>query len=139
MAIPLHSPSSLNVLVADDDPTLRNLMTALLRRKGYATTEVSNGEEAIAILEQERAEGGESKFDLVVLDLMMPKKTGWDVLKYIDSEMESLCSHVLVISAAGEERLRDLEGRACGVMPKPFGASEFYGCVEKHIRHDEER
>ncbi|HXI13389.1 MAG TPA: response regulator [Thermoanaerobaculia bacterium] len=131
----MTSPNTLNVLVADDDPTLRNLIATLLRRRGYKTTEAVDGEDAIAILQSETSENGSSNFDLVVLDLMMPRKSGWDVLDFIDSEMQCLQGHVLVISAAGEDRLSDLEGRSCGVMPKPFGASDFYGSVERHMRH----
>jgi len=131
----MTSPEALNVLVADDDPTLRKLLATLLRRRGYETTEAVDGEQAIEILQSQKFECGSSKFDLVVLDLMMPKKSGWDVLDFIENELETLRDHVLVISAAGEDRLSELEGRGCGVIPKPFGTSDFYGSVERHMRH----
>lgn len=124
------------VLAVDDDPVIRNLIAALLRRKGFLVSQAANGEEAITLLSNSRTDGGQTEFDLILLDLMMPKVSGWDVLVYIEQSMPEMLKHVAVISAAGEAQLRDLETRsACRVvLSKPFDAEEFYAKVASCIR-----
>lgn len=125
------------VLVVDDDPIIRNLISALLRRKGCVVSQAANGEEAITLLTNSRTSvDGQTEFDLILLDLMMPKVSGWDVLTFIEKTLPEAIKHVAVISAAGEAQLHELEKRgACGVaLPKPFDAEEFYQKVAMCIR-----
>jgi DNA-binding response OmpR family regulator len=101
-------------------------MGTLLRRKGFAAAQAANGEETIALLRNRADEG----FDLVILDLMMPKVSGWQVLDFIRESVPELLSHVLIVSAAGERELEQLRG-ACTVLAKPFDTIEFY----ERVRH----
>lgn len=124
------------VLIVDDDPIIRNLIAALMRRKGFLDSQAANGEEAITLLTNVRSEeNGQSEYDLILLDLMMPRVSGWEVLTYIEQSMPEAVKHVVVISAAGEAQLKELERRgACGVvLPKPFDTEVFYqkiaGCI----------
>lgn len=125
------------VLIVDDDPIIRNLISALLRRKGFVVSQAADGEEAIMLLTQWRNdETGQTEFDLILLDLMMPKINGWDVLAFMEKNIPEAIKHVAVISAAGDAQLRELEKRgACRVvLPKPFDAEEFYQKVALCIR-----
>jgi CheY-like chemotaxis protein len=125
------------VLIIDDDPLIRNLIAALLRRKGFVASQAANGEEALTLLGSSRnEETGQSEFDLILLDLMMPKVSGWDVLSYIEQSLPSAVRNVVVISAAGEKQLEELERRgACGViLPKPFDTEAFYQKITVCIR-----
>jgi two-component system cell cycle sensor histidine kinase/response regulator CckA len=124
------------VLIVDDDPVIRNLIAALLRRRGFLVVQAANGEEALTLLGSEQNQGGQSEYDLLLIDLMMPKLSGWEVLEYIQKTLPDLIRHVVVISAAGESELADLQRRgACGVvLPKPFDVEAFYQKIGSCIR-----
>ena len=62
------------VLVVDDDVSIRRLIATALRRDGFAFTEAGNGKEALEIMRRDHP-------SVVVLDLMMPVLSGWEVLK----------------------------------------------------------
>src|SRR5687767_7936276 len=124
------------VLIVDDDPVIRNLIAALLRRRGFVVAQAANGEEALTLLGSSRKQGGQSEYDLLLIDLMMPKLSGWEVLEYIQKSLPELIRHVVVISAAGETELADLQRKgACAVaLPKPFDAEACYQKIGSCIR-----
>ena len=64
------------ILIAEDDRELRQLFAHVLTKNGYTVLGVSNGEEALAALEQ-------SYYDLIISDIMMPKMDGWQVCREI--------------------------------------------------------
>ena len=78
------------ILVVDDEKSLREVMSIMLKRAGYAVTEASDGEEAIGQV-------GKDIFDLVITDLRMPKADGMDVLKAVKSSSPETV--VLVVTA----------------------------------------
>ena len=84
------------VLVVDDNDDNRYTLTRRLRRQGYENiTEVENGREALAALEA-------NKFDLVLLDVMMPEMNGYETLEHIKSDMAMRDIPVIMISALDE-------------------------------------
>src|SRR5947207_9905041 len=82
----------LRVLVVDDDPSIRRMIMAALRRDGYTFSEAANGKEALEIMRQEHP-------SVVVLDLMMPIVSGWDVLRERASEPALQSIPVIIVSA----------------------------------------
>ena len=66
------------ILVVDDEQSLREVLSIMLKRAGYAVTSATDGEEAIELLHREI-------FDLVITDLRMPKIDGMEVLKAVKS------------------------------------------------------
>src|ERR1700730_9286081 len=80
------------VLVVDDDPSIRRMIIAALRRDGYTFSEAANGREALDLMRAEHPSVG-------VLDLMMPMVSGWDVLRERSAERELLSIPVIIISA----------------------------------------
>lgn len=104
------------ILVVDDDPPLRKLIVAALRRGGHGTVEgVSNGEEAI---EKLRSEGG---WSVLVLDLMMPTLSGWDVLDWLRQNREHVPGSTIVASAADRRILHELNPELVNaILFKPF-------------------
>jgi CheY-like chemotaxis protein len=104
------------VLLADDDDDLRELMALLLGEAGFMVRTASNGEEALQILahlEQRELP------DAIVLDLMMPVKTGWEVLEQLRLVPAHAAIPVLVISAAHDlARAKSLG--AARVIRKPL-------------------
>ena len=102
------------ILIADDDPSIRRMLTLSLRNDGYRTADACDGGEA---LEAMRA----GQTDLVLLDLMMPKVTGWDVLAERAAAPELRKIPVIVITAErGDGLTKICSDGACSLLPKPF-------------------
>ena len=121
-------------LIVDDDPIIRNLTATLLRRKHIIAAQAVNGEEAIALLRSERLDGG-SRFDLILLDLMMPKASGIDVLEFLRLEFPALLPHVIVITASAETSRERIEASGCRcILSKPFESEAFYRMVADCVR-----
>lgn len=124
-----------HALIVDDDPIIRNLMAALLRRKRISSSQAVNGEEAITLFRDALSKGEDIPYDLIVLDLMMPKASGSDVVSYVEEVRPAMLRHVIVVSASGENSLDSLRERGCGcVLQKPFDPDEFYKAVEHCLR-----
>lgn len=127
------SPPKL-ILIIDDDTVIRNLIAALVRRRGWMAAQAANGEEAITLLETARGSDGQVEYDLIVLDLMMPKKTGWDVINYLKEHMPEMLRHTVVTSAVGDDEFARLDGACAEVLCKPFEPEAFYGAVRRCLR-----
>jgi len=106
-----HAP---HVLVVDDDPNIRRMMVAALKRDGYTFAEAANGREA---LDSMRAD----KPDVVVLDLMMPIMSGWDVLQEREHDATLRQIPVIIVSAnRAPEVAKAVDKGICAFLPKPF-------------------
>lgn len=116
-------------LIVDDDPIIRNLMATLLRRLGVVSEQAVNGEEALALLGKRRS--GRCPYSIVLLDLMMPKTSGWDVIAHLGRNQPEMLKHVIVVSAAGDGAIARIdESHGSAVLHKPFGVDELYAAVE---------
>ncbi|MBE0476380.1 MAG: response regulator [Coriobacteriia bacterium] len=105
------------VLIADDNRHIRLLVSAALRTAGYELIEAADGEAAIEAAVRERP-------DLVLLDVVMPKLDGFEVLRFIRKRPETAGCRVIMLTAEGTEADRDrgLESGADGYLVKPFSA-----------------
>ena len=105
------------ILIAEDDRELRQLFAHVLTKNGYTVLGVSNGEEALAALEQ-------SYYDLIISDIMMPKMDGITLLKTI--RREKISTPVLMLSAKSEigDKVLGLNVGADDYLTKPFDSSE---------------
>jgi CheY-like chemotaxis protein len=114
-AAPLPAGPPSRVLVADDDPTNRDLLGRRLARDGHHVTFAADGREALALAEA----GGQ---DLVLLDLMMPELDGDEVLRRMKASPELRDLPVLMISAHDEQASvgRCIAMGADDYLPKPF-------------------
>jgi two-component system response regulator CpxR len=102
------------VLVVDDDPSIRRMIVAALKRDGYTFCEAPNGKEALEMMRKEHP-------NVVVLDLMMPVLSGWDVLQARELEPELKQIPVIVISAnRAPEVATAVDKGICAFLPKPF-------------------
>ncbi len=104
------------LLVVDDNPDNREMLSRRLRRLGYANVECAvDGEEALAMNNQ-------APFDVILLDVMMPRKSGIEVLQQLRNENRLEQTPVIMISAATEVDtvVRCLELGAEDYLPKPF-------------------
>jgi two-component system KDP operon response regulator KdpE len=102
------------VLVVDDDPSIRRMIVAALRRDGYVFREAPNGKEALDVMRSEHP-------NVVVLDLMMPVLSGWDVLQARELEPDLKEIPVIIISAnRAPEVATAVDKGICAFLPKPF-------------------
>ncbi len=114
------------VLVVDDEPMLRHLLSRLLRMEGYEVMEAEDGQEALEIVSG-------SEPDLVLLDVMLPTRDGIDVLG--DLRRTSNVP-VILVSALGDEadRVIGLKAGADDYVVKPFSAAELSARIESVLR-----
>jgi signal transduction histidine kinase len=103
------------MLAVDDNPQNRELLKRMLERQGYSVTTAANGEECLRLLTEQR-------FDLVLLDVIMPGLSGFDVLSRIRTSEEWRNVPVIVVSALDESSaaIRCIEMGAEDYLPKPF-------------------
>ena len=105
-----------HILVVDDDDGIRNLVKKFLNEKSFLVNTANTAEEAqrkIAII----------KFDLIILDIMMPGKSG---LEFLNENKSFIDTPVILLTAKGEpkERVEGLESGADDYLPKPFEPQE---------------
>lgn len=107
------------VLVVDDEPDITGLVAYHLARAGYRVSTAATGAEALAAVRTERP-------DLVVLDLMLPGMSGYDVLTELRRQEATRNVGVLVLTARRDEadRIRGLTLGADDYLPKPFSPQE---------------
>lgn len=114
-----------SILIVDDDPTIRQLLTTLLETEGYTTTTASDGEEALTAITQELP-------DLILLDLNMPGMHGWRFLDelYVRGLRDQV--RVIVLSAlATTHAPQSIPSRR--VMAKPFEIDALLDLVESTL------
>ena len=118
-----HS-SAKRVLVVEDDPAIRELITLHLKLEGYGVVPSDNGTEALRLARAER-------FDLIVLDVMLPGLDGISVCAAIRRESANMDAPVLMLTARREEadKVLGLETGADDYLTKPFGVREFVARV----------
>jgi CheY-like chemotaxis protein len=112
------------VLVVEDEPAVRLVITRSLVARGYDVESVSDGANAL------RALAGQP-VDLVVLDVNLPDKTGWDVARYIRQEIGPDLP-IVVISAVTPRVARLREHGVAGVLQKPFPMESLLQLVARH-------
>lgn len=103
------------VLIVEDDPPLRGLLRTLLGLAGeHDVTTCGDGQEAIDIL-------ATREFDVILLDLMMPRRDGYAVIDYLRENRPEQLRVVLVMTAVVEDYAAHLDPRVVhGVITKPF-------------------
>lgn len=110
---------TLKILVAEDEPDIRDLVAFTLRFAGYEVVSGSNGEEAVELARQEYP-------DLIILDVRMPRMTGYDACKLIKSEPDLKDVPVIFLSAKGQEAeiQSGMDAGAEDYLLKPFAPDQ---------------
>ena len=124
-----------HILVVDDDDGIRTLVKKYLNENNFLVTTANSAEDAaekISII----------KFDLIILDIMMPGKSG---LEFIQENKKKLNTPIILLTAKGEanERIEGLETGADDYLPKPFEPKELVlriqNIIKKTNKHDQKR
>jgi len=105
------------ILVVDDEKSLREVMSIMLKRAGYSVTEAADGEEAIGQVSRDI-------FDLVITDLRMPKADGMDVLKAVKSSSPDTVVLVVTAFATADSAVEAMKHGAYDYLTKPFQVDE---------------
>jgi type IV pilus assembly protein PilB len=119
----------IRVVIADDEPPVRDMVRLLLEGQGYQVISAADGEEALGKIRDEQP-------DLVVLDVVMPKRDGFSVCKAVRSSMETMFIPIMMLTGQDsvEEKLRGLSYGADDYITKPFNADELLARIESVLR-----
>lgn len=117
----------MRILIAEDDPIIADGLIRALRKAGYAVDHVANGTEAdTALLAQQ--------FDLLILDLGLPKLPGMDVLRRLRGRKTTTPVLILTAQDGVEERVKGLDAGADDYLAKPFALPELEARVRALTR-----
>ena len=112
------------ILVLDDEKHIVTYLKTLLRQNGYETISALNVEEALEAARREKP-------DLVILDLMMPKRTGTDIARKLSRDKELKHTPIIVVSALAGRELA--VHNPVAVFDKPIDPEAFLASVEKAL------
>lgn len=116
----------IDVLVAEDEPGILESLDFILRRAGWSISTVTDGEAALDAVRELHPR-------VMVLDLMLPKRTGFEVLKQMKADKATRDVPVLILTAKGQQRDRQIaeELGADGFVTKPYANDEVIGAVRR--------
>lgn len=115
---------AIDILIAEDEPSILESLDFILRRAGWSISSVTDGD---AVLEGVRR----LKPRMLVLDVMLPKRSGFDILKHLRADAETENLPVLILTAKGQQQDRRIaeELGANGFVTKPYSNAEVVGAV----------
>jgi DNA-binding response OmpR family regulator len=111
--------SAAKILVIDDEKDVLEVLHLVLSRSGYDVAASSSGMEGLALAQSDRP-------DLILLDIMMQRMDGWEVLRALKSDAETRDIPVVILSARVEpkDKIRGLQEGAVDYVTKPFAVRE---------------
>lgn len=121
----------MRLLFAEDDRDISKAVKTLLERSGYSVDVVFNGQDAIDYIES-------GEYDGVILDWMMPKRSGIEVLTQMRAKGFSAPVLILTARDSVDDRVKGLDTGADDYLPKPFAASELLARIRAMLRRKED-
>src|SRR5881409_3000443 len=117
---------AMRILVVEDEPDLLNSLAQALREEGYAVDTANNGEDGLF-------NAGSYDYDAIVLDVMLPKVDGWEILSRLRKKKKT---PVLMLTARDQarDRVRGLDTGADDYVVKPFDLDELLARLRALIR-----
>ena len=122
--------SPVRILVADDNPTNRDILQARLEANGYEVLHAGDGEEALAVARAQRP-------DLILLDIMMPKLDGIEVCKRVKADAALPFTPIILVTAKAEsgDVVEGLDAGADEYLTKPIDQKALVARVEGAAAH----
>ena len=120
------------ILVVDDDVNICELLRLYLEKEGYTVSIVNDGESAVKSF-------GEIQPDLMLLDIMLPKMDGFEVVRHLREK--KIATPVILLTARDKigDKVRGLDSGADDYVPKPFGIMELVARIKALLRRTENR
>ena len=108
--------TSKRILIADDDPVIRHLLTAIVRKEGYSVVAVNDGREAYRLLQTD------ANFKAAIFDMTMPHLQGLDIIRYMRTEKRLMKIPAMMITSKQDLKLMgdSFTAGATAFLPKPF-------------------
>ena len=126
-------PAPLDILIVDDDPPLRDMLTRSFTREGHRTTAVADGEEALSMTESGR-------FDVVLLDVALGAgPSGYDVARLMRARRDVVPIIMLTALDSEADAVQGLEAGADDYVTKPFGLAELRSRIRAVLRRTQGR
>ena len=117
----------MKILLTEDEVDLNNVVTRYLKKNGYSVDSVLDGEEALDYLEY-------SEYDLVILDIMMPKVDGFEVIKKLRNKGNHTSVLMLTARDSAEDKVKGLDLGADDYIVKPFDFNELMARIRAVVR-----
>jgi DNA-binding response OmpR family regulator len=116
------------ILIVEDSPTGLSLLQAALRPKGFRLLSANDGDEALEMARREHP-------DLVLLDVILPRKNGFQVCRQLKTEATTRDIKVILVTSKTQpsDRFWGLKQGADEYLTKPFTPEELLGAVERHL------
>lgn len=127
---PSRAPESRHVLVVEDEPRMRAMLTDNLEFEGYRVTAVASGEEAMSAVEQQ-------PFSLLLVDVMLPGISGFEVCERLREKGAHVPIILLTARTHERDRVRGLDLGADDYVRKPFSVRELLARVRAQVRRDD--
>ena len=123
---------SQRILVVDDDPSITKVVRAYLEQAGYEVLTAADGEQTLRLVRQERPE-------LVVLDVMLPNRDGWEITRRIRADPTTAATPIILLTARVDDvdKILGLELGADDYITKPFNAREVVARVRALLRRSQ--
>jgi len=115
-----------DVLIAEDEPSILESLDFILRRAGYSIESVTDGDAVLAAIRHQRPR-------LVVLDVMLPKRSGFEVLKQIRADAATHDLPVMILTAKGQAQDRQIAEQlgASSFITKPYANADVVETVKR--------
>ncbi|HEY4181060.1 MAG TPA: response regulator [Kofleriaceae bacterium] len=123
------SKGTASILVVDDDPEIVSMLETRLTKRGYKVSTAPDGHKALELARKERP-------DLVLLDVMMPGKSGWEVAKALKSDPATQDIKIVMVTAIGE-RMNAMTSPIAGAdahIDKPFEFEKLEGVIKSLVK-----
>ena len=130
MADDLPIEGNRRILVVDDEPHIRRVLEVILGSSGFDVVLASDGMQGLDNL-------GREPVDLILLDLMMPRANGLEILSKIRAHPERANTPVIILTAKGQDTDREaaLAGGASDFLTKPFSPKKLIARIEEILGH----
>ncbi|RRD39896.1 DNA-binding response regulator [Leptotrichia sp. OH3620_COT-345] len=117
----------MKILLVEDEKDLNNIITKYLKKNNYSVDSVFDGEEALEFLTY-------SEYDLIVLDIMLPKMSGFEVVKKLRNINNGTPVLMLTARDSGEDKVKGLDSGADDYLVKPFDFNELLARIRAVVR-----
>jgi DNA-binding response OmpR family regulator len=130
MNAPVRADDARHVLVVEDEPQMRSMLTDNLEFEGYRVTAVASGEEALDVT-------GSQQFALLLVDMMLPGISGFDLCQRLRARGTHVPIVALTALTEERDRVRGLDLGADDYVSKPFSVRELLARVRAQVRRDD--